>query len=64
MDKSHSRRVSSSKKLRALLNEIADEICAVQDKVTLSLAGNSFTIHLEGATVNLSINQSEKGGKL
>ncbi|GFI12650.1 hypothetical protein IMSAGC008_00174 [Muribaculaceae bacterium] len=58
-----SRRVSS-KKLRALLNEITDEICAVQDKVTLSLAGNSFTIHLEGATVNLSINQSEKGGKL
>ena len=54
-----SRRVSYEK-LRALLGEFADDICAAQSTVTLSLSGNTFEIHLEGATVNITL--VEKGG--
>lgn len=59
-NKTQSRRVSS-KKLRALLAEFADEICAAQEKVTLSLTGNTFEIHLEGGSINITIN--EEGGR-
>lgn len=59
-NKTQSRRVSS-KKLRALLAELADEICAAQEKVTLSLTGNTFEIHLEGGSINITIN--EEGGR-
>ncbi len=54
-----SRRVSS-KKLRALLTNLTDEICNAQDRVTLALNGNTFEIHLEGGTINITIN--EEGG--
>ncbi len=59
-NKTQSRRVSS-KKLRALLTELADDICTMQDRVTLSLAGNSFEIHLDGGSINITIN--EEGGR-
>ncbi len=59
-NKNQSRRVSS-KKLRAILAELADDICAAQDKVTLSLTGNTFEIHLEGGSINITIN--EEGGR-
>ena len=59
-NKTQSRRVSS-KKLRAILAELADDICAAQDKVTLSLTGNTFEIHLNGGTINITIN--EEGGR-
>ncbi len=58
-NKKHSRRVSS-KKLRAFLTEIADEICNAQDRVTLAMSGNTFEIYLEDATINITIN--EEGG--
>ncbi len=58
-DKKQSRRISS-KKLRALLAELADDICAAQEKVTLSLTGNTFQIHIEGGSINITIN--EEGG--
>lgn len=58
-NKKQSRRVSS-KKLRALLVELADDICGVQDKVTIALTGNTFEIHLEGGSINITIN--EEGG--
>lgn len=51
-----SRRVSS-KKLRALLTNLTDEICNAQDRVTLALNGNTFEIHLEGGTINITINE-------
>lgn len=60
-NKTQSRRVSS-KKLRAILAELADDICAAQDKVTLTLTGNTFEIHLEGGSINITIN--EEGGAL
>ena len=51
-----SRRVSS-KKLRALLTNLTDEICNAQDRVTLALNGNTFEIHLEGGTIHITINE-------
>lgn len=59
-NKKHSRRVSS-KKLRAILTELANDICGVQDKITVSLTGNTFEIHLEGGSINITIN--EEGGR-
>lgn len=58
-NKKQSRRVSS-KKLRAILTELADNICGVQDKVTVALSGNTFEIHLEGGSINITMN--EEGG--
>lgn len=55
-----SRRVSS-KKLRRALTELADEICSAQDRITVSLVGSTFGIHLEGGTINITIN--EEGGQ-
>ena len=51
-----SRRVSS-KKLHASLTNLTDEICNAQDRVTLALNGNTFEIHLEGGTINITINE-------
>ncbi len=59
-NKTQSRRVSS-KKLRAILAELADDICTAQEKVTLSLTGNTFEILLEGCSINITIN--EEGGR-
>lgn len=59
-NKKHSRRVSS-KKLRAILTELANDICQAQDKITVSLTGNTFEIHLEGGSINITIN--EEGGR-
>ena len=51
------RRVSSHR-LRAILTDIANEICRAQDKFTFSLTGNTFEIHLDGGSVNITINES------
>ena len=60
MSNKKSRRVASEK-IRGILNELADAVCASQDRVQLSLFDNTFVIHLEGATLNISITQ--KGGE-
>ena len=54
------RRVPSDK-IRGILNELADAVCAAQDNVGLSMTGNTFNIHLEGATLNITIFEP-KGG--
>ena len=59
-NKKHSRRVSP-KKLRAILTELANDICQAQEKITVSLTGNTFEIHLEGGSINITIN--EEGGR-
>ncbi|MCM1356531.1 MAG: hypothetical protein NC212_09025 [Staphylococcus sp.] len=51
----------ASEKVRGILSELADAICNAQDKVTLGLSGNTFEIHLEGGTINISVNM--KGGE-
>ena len=60
MSKHQRTRRIASEKLRGFLAEIAEQICAAQDHVTLALAGNTFEIRLEGATINVNI--TEKGG--
>ncbi len=49
MNKQKQTRRVSRAKLRELLTATVDEICAAQDKVTLSLTGNTFGIHIYGA---------------
>ena len=64
MSKKHSRRVASEK-IRGILNQLADSICESQDNVILALFDNSFVIHLDGATLNISMSQTasaKKGG--
>ena len=63
MNKSKQTRRVSSRKLRAAFNDIADMICGGQDRITLSLSGNTFEIHLENATINISVNESKEGGE-
>lgn len=63
MNKPKQTRRVSSRKLRAAFNDIADMICGGQDRVTLSLSGNTFEIHLENATINISVNESKEGGE-
>lgn len=61
MNKTKQSRRVSSKRLRTFLGELADEICNAQDRVTLALNGNTFEIHLEGGSINITIN--EEGGR-
>ena len=55
------REVKASK-LRELLKDLFGDLCAGLDTVSVALTGNTFEIHLEGATVNITVNQ-EKGGQ-
>lgn len=59
MNEKQSRRIKSAK-LRELFAEMADSICQTQDRVILSVTGNTFEIHLEGGSINITIN--EEGG--
>ena len=54
------REVKASK-LRELMAEVFGDLCDGLDTVRVALTGNTFEIHLEGATVNISVN--EKGGE-
>lgn len=56
-----SRRISAEQ-LRQLLGELADDVCTTQEPVTVALSGNTFEIHLEGGTINITVNDM-KGGK-
>lgn len=69
MKRTKTRRISSEK-LRNVLAEFTDNLCALQDRVTLSMSDNTFEIHLEGASIGITfnmhqdspINSSMKGG--
>ena len=61
-NKTHTRRVSSTR-LRSLLDQLVDELCSAQERVTLAVSSNTFNIHLDDATLNISISQKE-GGEL
>ena len=60
-NKTHTRRVSSAR-LRALLDQLVDELCASQDRMTVAITGNTFNIHLDDATLNISMNHAMEGG--
>lgn len=62
MNKNRQSRSVASKKVRDFLAELADEIMQAQDRVTVALSGNTFSIHLEAASINITVNESPKGG--
>lgn len=52
----------SAKGLRKLLGNIADDICSAQERMNIALSGNTFEIHLECASISITINE-QKGGE-
>lgn len=65
MNQFQSRRVNAGK-LREMLNDFADQICNAQERITIALSGNTFEIHLDGGTINITINEplTTEGGEL
>ena len=59
-NKKHSRSISASR-FRRFISAAAEDITEGISSVNISLRGNTFEIHLEGATINITIN--EKGGE-
>ena len=51
------REVEASK-LRELMAEVFGDLCDGLDTVRVALSGNTFEINLEGATVNIIVNES------
>ena len=62
-NKTHTRRVSSAR-LRTLLDQLVDELCNAQSSLTVAVSGNTFNIHFDDATINISMNpaQAQEGG--
>lgn len=63
--KRYERKIPASR-LRRFIAATVDDITAGIDTVSLSLSGNTFEIHLQGATINISVNESpeiRKGGE-
>lgn len=54
-------RTVASKRVSDLIHELADAIASEQRTVSLSLAGNTFTVHMENTSINITI--CEKGGQ-
>lgn len=50
-----------SEQLRAMFADLANEICNTTEKVVLSLKGNTITIDLSEAVINISC--TVKGGE-
>lgn len=57
--KRHERKITASR-LRRFIAAAAEDITTGIDTVTLSLSGNTFEIHLQGATINISVNESSE----
>ncbi len=51
----HERRISASQ-LRRFIASVSEDITDGLDKVLVSLSGNTFEIHLEGGTINITMN--------
>ena len=51
----------ASEKVRGILAELADAICATHSTVSLSAQGSTINIHLEGSTLNITLYQKEGG---
>lgn len=61
MSKTKKSRTLAPWQLRRALAQLADEICSGREPITVELAGNTIEIHLEGGSVNISVNQ--EGGE-
>ena len=60
MKRQNQTRSVSSKKLRRILHDFADDVCDEQEKIQVTLDGNSFVFHLQGATINISLGVSDR----
>lgn len=56
------RKVSASR-LRRFIAQAAEDITEGISTVNIALRGNTFEINLEGATINITINEHEEGGR-
>ncbi len=56
------RKISASR-LRRFMADIAEEITNGVDTIKVSASGNHFSLHLEGAVINISVTPEQKGGQ-
>lgn len=56
----YTRKITASR-LRRFLADMAEDITAGVDRIPVTARGGCIAIHLEGATINITINR-EKGG--
>ena len=60
--KRRERKISASR-LRRFFADMAEDITDGVDNLTLSMSGNTVEIHLEGGSINITVNnRTEKGG--
>ena len=57
----YTRKITASR-LRRFLADMAEDITAGVDRIPVTARGGCIAIHLEGATINITINR-EKGGE-
>lgn len=57
------RRRIPAPQLRKLLHELADDICNAREQISFTLSGNTFELHIEGGTINISINEPKGGAR-
>lgn len=50
-------RTFTGSQLRKFINSMAEEITAGTDAIRGTLRGNTFSIHLEGASINITVNE-------
>lgn len=53
----------SGRKFREFINRMDEEITAEASKIRVSMQGNTITFDLSGATINITVTDSEKGGR-
>lgn len=53
----------SGRKFREFINRMDEEITADASKIRVSMQGNTITFDLSGATINITVTDSEKGGR-
>lgn len=54
-------RTIPASKFRRALAEVSEMLTEGADAIRLSLSGNTFVVHLDGGTINITINESKKG---
>ena len=57
----------TGRKFRELMSMVAEDATAAIDTINISVHGNTFTFDLQGATINITINEPatprQKGGQ-
>lgn len=53
----------SGRRFREFINRMGEEITAEASRILVSMQGNTITFDLSGATINITLTESEKGGQ-